>query len=431
MAIDIFAKCSTFEDAKRIQAAGIYPFFRPIEATEGSSVTTHGKRRVMIGSNNYLGLTHHPRVQAAAKRAIEQYGTGCTGSRLLNGNLVLHEELEERLANYLGKEACLVLATGFLSNQGALSSLVGRRDVLYCDRENHASILEGSQVALGDTVKFRHNDMEDLERVLKLTREKYDGGLIVADGVFSMSGDIFNMPKASELAKKYGCRLYIDDAHALGVLGPKGQGTGWHFNMPENADVVMGTFSKSFASIGGYIAGPKDVIHYIRHKARAFVFTAALPPASAATVLECVKVVQEEPWHLDNLWRIARKMSKGLSDMGYNTLGSTTPIIPLLIGEDMNAFAFSQKLYEHGVFATPVVKPAVPDGCALIRTSYMAIHKDEELDYALEILYKLGHEFGILGNSERQEQLNALARSHFGYNKISMNGSYATAAQAH
>src|SRR6185312_12303241 len=216
---DIFEKCRSFEDAKRIQAAGVYPFFRPIEATAGSSVVTHGKRRVMIGSNNYLGLTHHPRVQEAAKKAIDQFGTGCTGSRFLNGNLALHEELEARLSKYLGKEACLVFSTGFLSNQGALSSLVGRHDVIYSDRENHASIIEGTRVAIGDTVKFRHNDMNDLERVLSMTRQKYEGALIVADGVFSMSGDIFRLPEAVELAKKHGCRIYVDDAHALGVLG--------------------------------------------------------------------------------------------------------------------------------------------------------------------------------------------------------------------
>lgn len=415
---DLFEKCSNFEDAKRVQAAGVYPYFRPISETSGSTVVTHGKRRVMIGSNNYLGLTHHPRVQAAAKAAIDHFGTGCTGSRFLNGNLVLHEELEQRLAKYLGKEAVLVFATGFLSNQGALSSLVGRSDVIYSDRENHASIIEGQRLAIGDTLKFKHNDMADLERILINTREKYEGALIVADGVFSMSGDIFNLPKATELAKKYNCRLYIDDAHALGVLGPKGQGTAWHFNMPEAADVVMGTFSKSFASIGGFIAGSADVIHYIKHKARPFIFSAAMPPAAAATVLECLKIVEEEPQHLENLWKNARKMNNELNRMGYNTLNSRTPVIPLLIGDDFNAFVFTQKLYEHGVFATPVVRPAVPEGCALIRTSYMSSHTEDDLDYALEILDKLGREFGIIGNSSRQAELAALAQAHFGAHAI-------------
>jgi len=411
---DLFEKCRQFEDAKKAQEAGVYPYFRPIESTAGSTVVTHGKRRVMIGSNNYLGLTHHPRVQAAAKRAIDVYGTGCTGSRLLNGNLILHEELELKLAKFLGKEACLVFSTGFLSNQGALSSLVGRGDVIYSDRENHASIIEGTRVAIGDTLKFRHNDMADLERILKSTREKYDGALIVADGVFSMSGDIVHLPRIIELAKQYNCRVYIDDAHSLGVLGPKGQGTEHHFGMAGAADLVMGTFSKSFASIGGFVAGKEEVIHYIKHKSRPFIFSAAMPPAAAGTVLECLKIVEEEPQHLANLWRNARKMSTELNRMGYNTLNSQTPVIPLLIGDDFTAFAFTQKLYELGVFATPVVRPAVPDGCALIRTSYMASHTDEDLDYVLEVLDKLGREFGIIGDQGRQEELANLASAHFG-----------------
>ncbi len=412
--MDIFKKCREYQDAKRVQEAGVYPYFRPIESTVGSSVVTHGKRRVMIGSNNYLGLTHHPRVQAAAKAAIDRFGTGCTGSRFLNGNLVLHEELEVQLAKFLKKEACLVFSTGFLSNQGALSTLVGRNDVIYSDRENHASIIEGTQVALGDTIKFRHNNMVDLERVLTNTREKYDGALIVADGVFSMSGDIFNFSKASELAKKYNCRLYIDDAHALGVLGPKGEGTEHHFGMLGSADIIVGTFSKSFASIGGFVAGEKDMIHYIKHKCRPFIFSAAMPPAAAATVLECLRVVEEEPQHLENLWKNARKMKAALTKLGFNTLNSQTPIIPILIGDDYMAFSFTQRLYEEGVFATPVVRPAVPDGCALIRTSYMASHTDEELDYVLEVFESLGKEFEIIGNQGRQTELAALAHAHFG-----------------
>ncbi|MGZ3698702.1 MAG: aminotransferase class I/II-fold pyridoxal phosphate-dependent enzyme, partial [Bdellovibrionota bacterium] len=299
-------------------------------------------------------------------------------------------------------------------NLGALSCLLNRQDVIYCDRENHASIIEGTRAAMGDTVKFRHNNMADLERVLASTRGKYEGALIVADGVFSMSGDIFNLPKVVELAQKYNCRLYVDDAHALGVLGPKGQGTEHHFGMVGAADLVMGTFSKSFASLGGFVAGSHDVIHYIKHKARSFIFSAAMPPAAAASVLECLKIVEEEPEHLQALWKNARKMNKGLNEMGYNTLNSQTPIIPLLIGDDFTAFAFTQKLYESGVFATPVIRPAVPDGCALIRTSYMASHTDEDLDYVLDVLEKLGKEFGILGANSRQQELAELAQQHFG-----------------
>lgn len=416
---DLFEKCFTFDDAKKVQAAGMYPYFRPIESTIGSRVVTHGKRRVMIGSNNYMGLTHNPRVQAAAKAAIDTFGTGCTGSRFLNGNLVLHETLERELADFVGKESALVFATGFLSNLGALSCVVGRGDVMYSDRENHASIMEGTRASFGDTVKFKHGDMGDLERVLALTRDKYNGAMIVADGVFSMSGDILDLPTVRKLAEKYNCRVYVDDAHALGVLGPRGEGTEAHFGLTGAADLVMGTFSKSFASIGGYVAGSADVIHYIKHKSRPFIFSAAMPPAAAATVLECVRIAKEEPEHHERLWRNARKMSKALTSMGYNTLGSQTPIIPLLIGDDLQAFAFAQKLYEEGVFATPVIRPAVPDGCALIRTSYMASHEDEDLDYVIGVLDKLGHEFGIIGPGSRQDELTSLARAHFGERAVS------------
>lgn len=395
---DIFQKCWDFEDAKRVQQAGFYPYFRAIQTTEGSSVVTDGKKRVMIGSNNYLGLTHHPLVQAAAKAAIDRFGTGCTGSRFLNGNLVLHEELEERLASFLKKEACLVFSTGFVANQGALSCLVGRGDVIYSDRENHASIIEGTRIAVGDTIKFKHNDMVDLERVLEKTRNKYDGAFIVADGVFSMSGEIFHLDQAVQLGKKYNCRIYIDDAHALGVLGPQGQGTESHFNHLNSIDLIVGTFSKSFASIGGFVAGSADVIHYIKHKCRPFIFSAAMPPAAAATVLECLRIVKEEPQHLSNLWKNANKMKTEISRMGYNTLNSRTPIIPILIGEDYVAFSFTQRLYESGVFATPVVRPAVPEGSALIRTSYMSSHTNSDLDYVLEVLETLGKEFNLIGN---------------------------------
>lgn len=400
---DLFAKCQTFKDAKRVQAAGVYPFFRPIEATCGSGVISHGQRRVMIGSNNYLGLTHHPRVLAAAKAAIDHYGTGCTGSRFLNGNLVLHEQLEQELASFLGREACLVFSTGFAANLGSISCLVGRKDVIYCDRENHASIMDSTQLAIGDTIKFRHNDMVDLERLLISTRQKYQGALIVADGVFSMSGDIFKLPAAVALAKKHQCRLYIDDAHALGVMGPKGQGTESHFNMLGAADLVMGTFSKSFASIGGYAAGSAEVIHYIKHKARSFIFSAAMPPAAAATALECLRIVREDLSRHARLWSHARRMNQELCQMGYNTLDSCTPIIPLVIGNDDTAFQFAQNLYDMGVFATPIVRPAVRECGALIRTSYMATHSDEELEYTLNTLHLLGKNFGIIGKRSGQQ----------------------------
>jgi 8-amino-7-oxononanoate synthase len=415
---DLFSKCYRFEDAKKLQAMGLYPYFRPITASTGNNVVTGGKRQVMIGSNNYLGLTHDPRVMEAAKNAVDKYGTGCTGSRFLNGNLDLHEELEERLAKFVGKDSALCFSTGFFVNQGTLGALVGRSDVIYSDRENHASIVEGTQVALGDTLRYRHNDVEDLERILKTTRAKYDGAIIVADGVFSMSGDILKLPEITALAKKYNCKLYVDDAHALGVLGPRGEGTAQHFGLEKDVDLVMGTFSKSFASIGGFIAGPKDVVHYIKHKARPFIFSAAMSPASTATALKSLEIMETEPEHLVNLRKNAAYMSRNLKAMGYNTLNSQTPIIPLLIGDDGIAFAMTQKLCEAGVFMTPVVRPAVPEGCSLLRTSYMASHTQEDLDYALEHLEKVGKAFGILGNAEATERLNKLASENFGAHAI-------------
>lgn len=393
---DLFHKCRAYQDAKTLKSSGLYPFFKPIEKSVGSSVVTHGKKRVMVGSNNYLGLTHDPRVMKAAKDAIDRFGTGCTGSRFLNGNLTLHDELEERLAAYLGKEAVLVFSTGFLANQGALSCLMGRSDVIFSDKENHASIVEGTRLAMCETVRYPHNDMESLDRILTERRGNYDGALIVADGVFSMSGEIVDLPGLVRLASKHNCKVYIDDAHSLGVLGDAGRGTGAHFGLTQEIDIVMGTFSKSFASIGGYVAGDADTISYIRHKSRPFIFSAAMPPAAVATVLECLKIVQEEPQILENLWRNANRMKKEFQDLGFNTLKSETPILPVVIGDDVKAFAFTKALYDEGVFATPVVSPAVPPGMALIRTSYMASHTDEDLDYVVKVFKKLGHEFGII-----------------------------------
>lgn len=393
---DLFEKCRSYTEAKQLLESGFYPFFKPIQSSSGSSVVTHGTKRVMIGSNNYLGLTHHPRVKEAAKRAIDEFGTGCTGSRFLNGNLETHEILEERLAKFLGKEACLVFATGFLANQGSLSCIVGRQDALFSDRENHASIVEGTRLALGDTIRYPHNDMVALERILQEKRSQYEGALIVADGVFSMSGEIVDLPGLVRLASQYHCKLYIDDAHSLGVLGSLGRGTGSHFGLTDEVDLVMGTFSKSFASIGGFIAGDTDTIHYIKHKARPFMFSAAMPPAAVATVAECLNVIQDEPQIFEQLWKNTRMMKRELSGMGFNTLKSQTPIVPVVVGDDFKAFAFTKALYDNGVFATPVVKPAVPEGHSLIRTSYMATHTDSDLNFVLEVFKKLGKQFELI-----------------------------------
>jgi 8-amino-7-oxononanoate synthase len=392
---DLFDKCSAFQDAKMLQQAGVYPFFRAIQNGAGPRVRAEGREFVMVGSNNYLGLTNHPRVKEAAIKAIEKYGTGCTGSRFLNGNLDLHEQMEVELAEYLGRESVLVFATGFLTNLGTISCLVGRKDIIFSDRDNHASIVEGQSAAIGETIKYKHNDMAELERLLR----EYDhvpGKLIVFDGVFSMTGRIVNLPEIVKLAKKYNARLYCDCAHALGVLGPLGQGTPHHFNLNDDVDIMMSTFSKSFASLGGFVAGKKDVIHYIKHKARSFMFSAALPPANAATVIECLKIIQQEPGIIGQLWKNAHKMNKGFLALGFDTMGSETPIVPVLIGDDLKAFMFTKRLYELGVFATPVVSPAVPKGHALIRTSYMATHTDEDLNFVLDVFAKVGREFGII-----------------------------------
>lgn len=393
--MDLFEKCYSYNDAKMLQQAGVYPFFRALEGPAGPRVMTEGKERVMIGSNNYLGLTQHPRVREAAIKAIEKYGTGCTGSRFLNGNTDLHEELEHELAKFLQREAVLVYATGFLANLGSISCLVGRKDIIFSDRDNHASIVEGQSAALGETIKYKHNDMQELERLLR-EYEHVPGKLIVFDGVFSMTGRIVNLPEIVRLAKKYGARTYCDCAHALGVLGPGGRGTPHHFGLNDQVDLMMGTFSKSFASLGGFVAGNKDIIHYVKHKSRSFMFSASLPPASAATVLECVRVIQEEPERVDRLWKNAKKMKEGFEALGFDTMGSQTPVIPVLIGDDVKAFMFVKRLYELGVFATPVVSPAVPKGYALIRTSYMATHEDRDLDFVLDVFSQVGKEFGII-----------------------------------
>jgi 8-amino-7-oxononanoate synthase len=394
--MDLFEKCRTFQDAKALMNNGLYPFFRPIEASAGATVVTHGTKRVMIGSNNYLGLTHHPKVKEAAKRAIDEFGTGCTGSRFLNGNLVSHEQLEKSLADFLGKEACLVFATGFLANQGSLSCLVGRNDAIFSDRENHASIIEGTRLAIGDTIRYPHNSVDGLDRILSEKRAQYDGALIVADGVFSMSGAIVDLPGLVKMASKHNCKLYIDDAHSLGVLGDLGRGTGSHFGLTDEIDIIMGTFSKSFASIGGFVAGDADTIHYIKHKARPFIFSAAMPPAAVATVQACLEVIKEEPEIFEHLWKNARRMKREFNALGFDTMNSQTPVIPILIGDDAKTFMFTKALYEHGVFATPVVSPAVPPGMALIRTSYMATHTDDDLDYVLDVFAKLGKQFGLI-----------------------------------
>jgi len=394
--VDLFDKCKTFTRAKEAIASGYYPYFRPIESGPGSEVTIDGKDMIMIGSNNYLGLTGHPKVIEAAINAVKKYGSGCTGSRYLNGTLDIHVELEERLANFLKSESVLCFSTGHHVNQGVITSLTSKGDLIFTDRADHASIIDGCMMSFAKMVKYRHNDMDDLEKKLNLYKDKNVGKMIVTDGVFSMEGNIANLPVITKLAEKYNIRVYVDDAHSVGVLGEHGRGTGEHFGLEDKVDLHMGTFSKSFSSIGGFVAGEENVIHYIKHFARALIFTASPPPAAVATVLACLDIIESEPKRREKLWRNTRKMLDGFKNLGFDIGESETPIIPIKIGKDEDCFGFWKLLYENGIFANPVISPAVPPNEALIRTSYMATHTEEELDKVLDTFSKLGKKFGII-----------------------------------
>ncbi|MBN2088439.1 pyridoxal phosphate-dependent aminotransferase family protein [candidate division KSB1 bacterium] len=392
--MDLFEKCKSFTRAKEVMALGIYPYFRAIESGADTEVTIDGRTLIMLGSNNYLGLTQHPKVKEAAIEAIKKYGSGCTGSRFLNGTLKIHEELEEKLAAFMKREAALLFSTGFQTNQGIISSIISKDDIIYADRQNHASIVDGCRLAFGRTYKYKHNDMEDLERLLKNTHKEVCGSLIVVDGVFSMEGDVVILPQVVELAKKFGARVMVDDAHSLGVLGEGGRGTASHFNV--DVDLTMGTFSKSLASLGGFVVGDESVIHFIKHHARAFIFSASPAPASIASVLAALDILEKEPERVEMLWKNIRKMKQGFIDLGYSIGKSESAVIPLEIGEDLTTFKFWRALFDHGVFTNTAISPAVEPGHALIRTSYMATQTPDILDRALEVFRKVGKEFGII-----------------------------------
>lgn len=392
--MDIFHKCGRFTAAKEVMAAGVYPYFRRIESAQDPEVLVEGRRMIMIGSNNYLGLTNHPKVKEAAIEAIKKYGTGCAGSRFLNGTLDIHEKLEFRLARFMNKESALVFSTGFQTNLGAISALVGKDDVVIIDKMDHASIIDGCRLSFGEVKKYRHNDLEDLERVLKQNGER--GRLIVIDGVFSMEGDIAKLPGIVELAEKYRVGIMVDDAHGIGVLGKNGRGTAEHFGLEDKVDIIMGTYSKSLASIGGFIAASEDIIHYIKHTSRPLIFSASPPPASVAAVSAAIDIIEAEPERRERLWEITRKMKKGFNDLGFDTGASETPIIPVMVGKDDKAFLMGRKLHEAGIFVNVAVSPAVPNGKALIRTSFMATHTEEQLDRVLEAFKKAGKELGII-----------------------------------
>jgi 8-amino-7-oxononanoate synthase len=394
--VDIFQKCAdAAEYYAQIRDAGIYPYYRAISSGQNPVVMHRGKELVMLGSNNYLGLTNHPEVKEAAAMALALFGTGCAGSRLLNGTLDIHLELEERLAKFLGREDVLTFSTGFQVNLGVLSCLLRRSDIALLDGLNHASIIDGCRLGFGKTYKYLHNDMADLEKKLvNISGEK--GTIIVVDGVFSMEGDTAKLPEIVELKNRYGARLMVDDAHGLGVFGDNGRGTPEHFGLEDEVDLVMGTFSKSLATVGGFIAARADVIDFIRHEARTAIFSAAPPPPSVAAAIKALEIIEREPERRKNLWENARFMKRELETLGFDTGQSESPVIPLVVGEDVAAFVMTRKLQERGVFANPVISPAVPKGRSMMRTSYMATHTMEHLEFALEAFAAVGREMGII-----------------------------------
>ena len=394
--VDLFAKARAFHRAKDLQAAGFYPYFIPIQGSEDTEVEIGGRHLIMVGSNNYLGLTHHPKVLEAAEKASRKYGTGCTGSRFLNGTLDLHEKLEADLAEFTGHEAALVMSTGYQTNLGIIQSLVGREDTVLIDKLDHASIIDGCTMSAGETVRFRHNDTADLDQELEHLSGKKGGTLIAVDGVFSMEGDIAPLPALIEVAKKHGARLFVDEAHSLGVIGPTGAGAVDHYGVQKDVDLVMGTFSKSFASIGGFVAAEADIIHYLKHHARPLIFSAAMPAYAVATVQAALDVIKTEPERRVALLANADYLRKGLQALGYDSGASETPIIPIVIGDAQKTFRFWKALFDGGVYANCVVAPAVPPNACRIRTSLIATHTRPQLDRVLDTFAKVGKEFGVI-----------------------------------
>ncbi len=392
--MDLFEKCGNFSYAREVQETGLYPYFIPLSESEGTVAEYNGKSLIMCGSNNYLGLTTHPEVQEAARQAITRFGTSCTGSRFLNGTLELHEKLESELADWVQKEAALIFSTGMQVNLGTISSLVARKEYIILDREDHASIVDGARLSLGKLIRYRHNDMKDLES--KLSQLPADvGKLLVVDGLFSMEGDIAPLPEIIPLCKKFQVRLMVDDAHAVGVLGG-GRGTAAHFGVIDDVDLIMGTFSKSFASIGGYIAGDDDVIHYVKHHARSLIFSASIPGPNAAAALAALNVMRREPERIERVNQIAKTMRREYKNLGFDIGNSETPVIPIIIGDDMLTLKTWKLLIENGVFVNPIVSPATPPGRQLLRTSYMATHTDDQLDHVLTIFEKVGKQLELI-----------------------------------
>jgi 8-amino-7-oxononanoate synthase len=392
--MDIFAKCPEYTIARRAIAGGYYPYFIPMTDSDGSEAMYDGRRVIMCGSNNYLGLTTHPKVRQAAIDAVSRYGTSCTGSRFANGTLELHEQLERELADWVGKEAALVFATGMQTNLGVISALVERGDAVILDKDDHASIVDGARLGWGELKRFHHNEPADLERVLAALPDEA-GRLVVVDGLYSMGGDLAPLPELVELCKKYGARLMVDDAHSMGVFGG-GKGTAAHFGVTDEVDLIMSTFSKSFASIGGFVAGDDVVIHYIKHHARALIFSAAASPPNTAAALAALHVMQQEPERIERVNQSGERMRRELTRLGFDIGGSVSPIVPIRIGDDMRTVYAWKLLFEGGLFVNPILAPAVPEGQQLLRTSYMATHTDEQLDRALEVFAQIGKQVGLI-----------------------------------
>ncbi len=396
--MDLFKKCYEFTRADDVKAMGFYPYFRAIQENEGPVVQIEGKKKVMAGSNNYLGLTAHPRVKEAAIKAVEKYGTGCSGSRYLTGTVDLHEQLESKLAKFFGKEAVLLFSTGYQTGQGVIPTLVQRGEYVITDKDNHASLWAGIFMAKGltaDMIRYKHDDLGDLERqISKLDKDA--GKLIVSDGVFSTGGEIVDLPKLVEIAKQYNARILIDDAHAVGIIGKGGRGTASEFNLENEVDMTMGTFSKTFASLGGFVAGEAKVIDYLKHHASALIFSASPTPASVASAIAALEILEENPGLVDRVVGNADKVRKELSSIGFKVLDGRTAIVPVIVGDDAIAFQMWRRLFDEGVFVNVFISPGVPPGRQMMRTSYMASHEDHHLDFIIETFKKVGKEFGLI-----------------------------------
>ncbi len=392
--MDIFEKTRGVHNYDQAREAGIYPYFHALTSGQDTIVQMNGHETIMIGSNNYLGLTSHPEVIKAGVEALKKYGSGNSGSRFLNGTLDLHLELEKELAKFLNKEAVMTFSTGFQTNLGIISAIVGRNDYVVCDKENHASIYDGCKLSYGKMLRYRHSDMQDLEEKLK-TVPKESGVLIVTDGVFSMSGEICKLPEIVKLAKKYGARVMVDDAHGLGVLGKCGRGTASHFGLEKDVDIIMGTFSKSLASLGGYMAANERVVDFVKHTSRPYIFAASITPASVATALTALKILEREPQRVQNLLDISDYMRKGLKKLGIKIIDSATPIIPIYVYDDIKAFKACKMLLERGIYVNPVITPATPPGMALLRTSYTATHTKAQMDKAMKTIKEVLDELDV------------------------------------